>query len=98
MIAHELTGIVWRKSSYSGHEACVEVAAAGGDVLVRDSRDPRGPTLAISSTAWRDFLATVARPGLIADPRTLPGVAAGDAEARRGRRRVRRARPIAGRE
>jgi len=34
MIAHELTGIVWRKSSYSGHEACVEVAAAGGDVLV----------------------------------------------------------------
>jgi len=35
MIAHELTGIVWRKSSYSGHEACVEVAAAGGDVPVR---------------------------------------------------------------
>ncbi len=59
MTAHELTGIMWRKSSYSGHDLCVEVAAAGGDVLVRDSKDPRGPTLATSSAAWRDFLATV---------------------------------------
>jgi hypothetical protein len=61
MTVHTLTDVLWRKSSYSGQQECVEVAAAGGDVLVRDSRSPRGPTLAISSAAWRDFLTTVPR-------------------------------------
>lgn len=49
----------WRKSSYSGDQACVEVAAAPGGVLVRDSKNPDGPTLAVTTAAWRDFLAEI---------------------------------------
>jgi hypothetical protein len=52
----------WRTSSHSGtNGACVEVATAPDRVLVRDSKDPDGPMLAVPPTAWRDFLATVTR-------------------------------------
>jgi hypothetical protein len=50
----------WRKSSYSGANACVEVARPGGAVLVRDSKDLAGPSLAFSREAWQSFLAEVA--------------------------------------
>jgi hypothetical protein len=48
----------WHTSSYSGNGGtCVEVAATPERVLVRDSKDPDGPTLAVPSSAWRTFLA-----------------------------------------
>ncbi|MBW4716923.1 DUF397 domain-containing protein [Saccharothrix obliqua] len=39
--------IPWRKSSYSGGNGgdCVELAHVGGRLLVRDSKNPEGPTL-----------------------------------------------------
>ena len=50
----------WRTSSYSGHGSdCVEVAPAPAGVLVRDSKNTAGPALAVTTTAWRAFLATV---------------------------------------
>nr|MDT0657609.1 DUF397 domain-containing protein [Micromonospora sp. DSM 115978] len=50
---------VFRKSSRSGGSGeCVEVAAVPGVVRVRDSKDPAGPVLAFSPTAWRAFAAT----------------------------------------
>jgi Domain of unknown function (DUF397) len=50
----------WRTSSYShGSATCVEVAPAPDRVLVRDSKDPAGPALAVPPTAWRAFLCTV---------------------------------------
>ncbi|HEX5346066.1 MAG TPA: DUF397 domain-containing protein [Pseudonocardiaceae bacterium] len=50
----------WRTSSYStGNGACVEVAPARGRVLVRDSKDPDGPALAVPTPAWRAFLTTL---------------------------------------
>ncbi|WP_329087611.1 MULTISPECIES: DUF397 domain-containing protein [unclassified Streptosporangium] len=55
----DLNGAVWRKSSYSGGSSdnCVEVAMnLPGIVAVRDSKDPSGPALAFSPTAWNDFL------------------------------------------
>jgi len=52
----------WRTSSYSAsHGDCVEVAPAPDGVLVRDSKDPDGPTLAVTTAQWRSFLATVTR-------------------------------------
>lgn len=44
----------WIKSSYSGAEGgqCVEVAAAGEAVCIRDSKTPDGQPLAVSSKAW----------------------------------------------
>ena len=55
-------GIVWRTSSYTaGSGNCVEVAAAAGTVLVRDTKDREGPVLAVPATAWRAFLADIPR-------------------------------------
>lgn len=50
----------WRKSSYSGSQAnCVEVGNATGLVKVRDTKDQRGPALAVSADAWRRFTAGI---------------------------------------
>jgi uncharacterized protein DUF397 len=60
MTAPEPDGIVWHTSSYSGSgSACVEVAPAPAGVLVRDSKNADGTTLAITTTAWRAFLTTI---------------------------------------
>ena len=60
--APEPDGIAWRTSSYSPNGGdCVEVAPAPDGVLVRDSKDPAGPTLAVTTVQWRAFLATVTR-------------------------------------
>ncbi|MEU6175569.1 DUF397 domain-containing protein [Streptantibioticus parmotrematis] len=53
----------WRKSSYSSEQGgdCVEVgypwhtSARPSVVHVRDSKDPQGPTLAFTPTAWAAF-------------------------------------------
>ncbi|MCX4664364.1 DUF397 domain-containing protein [Streptomyces uncialis] len=51
--------VTWFKSSYSdssdGSE-CVEVAAAPGAVLVRDSKNIAGPRLGFAPNAWADFV------------------------------------------
>ena len=50
----------WRKSSRSATEsACVETAALNGTVAVRDSKNPHGPHLAFTPTAWATFLTNV---------------------------------------
>ncbi|WP_307855478.1 DUF397 domain-containing protein [Kibdelosporangium banguiense] len=57
----------WRKSSRSNGVGtdCVEVAwpsrppsLSADGVLVRDSKNPAGPTLTIPVAAWRGLLAT----------------------------------------
>ena len=50
----------WRKSSYSDASGgqCVEVAS-DGLVLVRDTTNRDGGTLAFSSVAWDRFLGTI---------------------------------------
>ena len=60
MTAPEPDSIVWHTSSYStGNGACVQVAPAPDRVLVRDSKNPEGPALAVPPTAWRAFLHTL---------------------------------------
>ena len=47
----------WFKSSRSaGNGACVEVALLPQAVVVRDSKDPRGPVLTFDPDAWREFI------------------------------------------
>jgi hypothetical protein len=47
----------WTKSTRSQQttDQCVEVAAVPGHVGVRDSRDPAGPHLVLTSEEWRSF-------------------------------------------
>ncbi|ROT31306.1 DUF397 domain-containing protein [Micromonospora sp. HM5-17] len=61
----ELTGARWRTSSRSNSTggACVEVADnLPGVIGVRDSKNPTGPTLTFTPTAWRTFITNLARP------------------------------------
>jgi hypothetical protein len=53
----------WRKSSYSDANGgnCVETASGNGAVLVRDTTDRDGGTLAFTAGAWRAFTADVKR-------------------------------------
>jgi hypothetical protein len=52
----------WRKSRRSGNGGdCVEVAALGEFVAVRDSKDPTGPVLTFPVPTWRAFVAAIRR-------------------------------------
>ncbi|MEW2443292.1 DUF397 domain-containing protein [Micromonospora marina] len=55
----DLTGAQWRKSTKSGSNGgdCVEVADnLAGVVLVRDTKDRDGGTLAFEPAAWAGFV------------------------------------------
>jgi Domain of unknown function (DUF397) len=60
----ESAPVAWRKSSFSGNNGgdCVEVAFAEEGVLLRHSRNPRGPVLSFTQAEWLAFL-TGARSG-----------------------------------
>jgi len=51
----------WRKSSYSGNGGanCVETASRSGVILVRDTTDRDGGTLAFTAEAWAAFAASI---------------------------------------
>ncbi|MFE0451073.1 DUF397 domain-containing protein [Streptomyces sp. NPDC058914] len=57
------TAYTWRRSTYSdgGGGECLELAACPTTIHVRDSKNPVGPVLALSPTAWADFLTYAAR-------------------------------------
>ena len=56
----EISGMKWRKSSYSANGGnCVETASDAGNVLVRDTTNRDGGTLAFSAAAWSTFLTSV---------------------------------------
>ncbi|MFF2546967.1 DUF397 domain-containing protein [Kitasatospora sp. NPDC058063] len=55
----DLTGVGWRKSTYSQQGGnCVEVDDAHPG-RVRDSKDPQGPALVFPAEAWVAFVAAV---------------------------------------
>ena len=59
MISIDLSGALWRKSSYSNGQAnCVEVTAVTGErrfVAVRDSKAPDALSLIFTARTWRQF-------------------------------------------
>ena len=49
--------LAYRSSSYTGNGAnCVEAAAYGDFVSVRDSKDPAGPTIEFTRQQWTQFV------------------------------------------
>jgi hypothetical protein len=60
MTALDLSRAEWHTSTRSvGNGNCVEVAAIGGRVAVRDSKDRHGSVLTFPPSAWRAFVASV---------------------------------------
>lgn len=58
----DVTGAIWRKSSYSNGSGgdCVEVADLdGGHRAVRDSKNPTGPLLIFTPADWSAFTSAV---------------------------------------
>jgi Domain of unknown function (DUF397) len=53
----DLSQAVWRTSTYSAGNGCVEVAFVDGRVGVRDSKVPEGPVLVFTAHEWEAFLA-----------------------------------------
>jgi hypothetical protein len=53
----DLSAATWRKSTRSsgGGSNCVEIASLPRVVAVRDSKNPEGPALIITPTAFRDL-------------------------------------------
>jgi hypothetical protein len=66
--------MIFRRSSYSWDNNCVEVADSGFDIAVRDSEDPNGPVLIFSYRDWDAFLKGV-RDGEF-DPPAAPALPA----------------------
>ena len=54
--ASGLAGAVWRKSTYSAVNGCVEVAFMHGQVAIRNAQDPQGQALLFTPTEWRAFI------------------------------------------
>ena len=53
----ELSYLKWRNAGRSANNgACVEVAPANGQVLIRDSKDQDGPIIQYSASSWHVFL------------------------------------------
>ncbi|MFF3327172.1 DUF397 domain-containing protein [Streptomyces sp. NPDC002889] len=52
----DMSSAQWFKSSHSmSAQTCVEVAAMGQGIFVRDSKDPAGPVLSFSCRSWQEF-------------------------------------------
>ncbi|MCC9709100.1 DUF397 domain-containing protein [Streptomyces sp. MNU76] len=61
--ARDASELAWFKSSYSSGtdgESCVEIATTPGTVHICDSKDIRLPQLALTSSAWADFVSYAA--------------------------------------
>ena len=58
MPAGQLHGVIWQKSGRSGPNGnCVECAALpGGEVAMRNSRDPEGPALIYTPAEIEAFI------------------------------------------
>ncbi len=51
----------WRRSTYPDETGgnCVETASAEGAVLVRDTTNRDGGTLAVTADAWQKFMSSL---------------------------------------
>ncbi|WP_043673091.1 DUF397 domain-containing protein [Streptomyces xylophagus] len=61
MRALDLSGVTWRKSSYSNTSGgdCIEIAPDLSLVPVRDSKNPTHGTLIFGTDAWSEFVGSV---------------------------------------
>lgn len=58
----ELSGAQWIKSSYSDANGgnCIEIAPAYPETVpVRDSKNPDGPVLVVTRSAWSAFVGSL---------------------------------------
>lgn len=52
----ETPPVMWRKSTRSGANGCVEVQITSERVAIRDSKNQRGPVLRFTPLEWEAFV------------------------------------------
>jgi hypothetical protein len=59
----DLSAVTWRKSTRStgGGSNCVEVACLPSRIAIRDSKNPEGGTLIVSSAVFRELTDEIRR-------------------------------------
>jgi uncharacterized protein DUF397 len=50
------SSLAWERSAGCEGGSCVEATSLGGEILVRDSKDPDGPVLRFDRAEWDAFL------------------------------------------
>jgi hypothetical protein len=55
----DLSTSVWRKSTFSQSNGCLEVAIQADGVALRDTKDRNGPILVFSRREWEAFIGGV---------------------------------------
>jgi hypothetical protein len=58
-MVEDLSRAVWRKSTLSHTNGCVEVAFVNDRIAVRDSKDRNGPVLVFTPFEWEAFVGGV---------------------------------------
>jgi len=58
-MVEDLSRAVWRKSTLSHTNGCVEVAFVNDRIAVRDSKDRNGPVLVFTPFEWAAFVGGV---------------------------------------
>jgi hypothetical protein len=61
VLVNQHDGLIWAKSQFCNNTACVEVAKHDDGVLIRDSKNPRGPKLQFTNSEWDAFVEGVRR-------------------------------------
>lgn len=62
MNSRDLDAVTWIKSSYSGNDAgnCIEIAPGYPETVpVRDSKNPDGPVVVVTRSAWSAFVGSL---------------------------------------
>ncbi len=49
-------GLSWRRAQRCNAGNCIEVAASGDAIIVRDSKSPQGPMLTYGRGQWENFV------------------------------------------
>lgn len=60
-MSRDLRRLQWRTSSACASSHCVEVAAQGDRIFVRNTEDPSGEVLVFTEAEWDAFVAGVGR-------------------------------------
>jgi hypothetical protein len=49
----------WRRASYCANGECIEVGLRDGEILLRDSKDPRRGVQRYTNAEWRAFVSGI---------------------------------------
>ena len=59
MTSSSQSELAWRRARSCESGACVEIAAQGKGIAIRNSVDPDGPRITVSRAGWRELVVEI---------------------------------------